>query len=180
MRAVWLGFATLLMAVLCQGALAQGSYEPNIDRPGSDYHNFDIRGGPAACQSACLNDRQCAAWTFVKRNVQGASQRCWLKNGVPPGTSDNCCVSGIVHAPAGVEGQSYNPAAPAAPVDADCCPNNMLVCPAGRHFCRSPATDVAAARRQPYNPAWQAAPGDTSCCPNTMLVCPTPRHFCPR
>ncbi|WP_158817677.1 tetratricopeptide repeat protein [Methylocapsa sp. S129] len=32
-------------------------------------------------------------------------------------------------------GTSYNPAWQAAPGDTRCCPNNMLVCPLGRHFC---------------------------------------------
>ena len=30
---------------------------------------------------------------------------------------------------------AYNPAWQAAPGDTSCCPNNMLVCPLGRHFC---------------------------------------------
>jgi hypothetical protein len=183
MRTMWLAFAAVLLTALFQIAAAQGSFEPNIDRQGNDYHNFDIHGGPADCQSACASDRQCVAWTFVHRNVQGASQRCWLKNGVPPPRGDGCCVSGVMRAPAATtagRGQGYNPAWQAAPGDTNCCPNNMLVCPVGRHFCTSPAGNAAAARNQPYNPAWQAAPGDTSCCPNNMLVCPTPRHFCPR
>jgi PAN domain len=153
---------------------AQGSFEPNVDRPGGDLHNFDIQGGPEACRSACLSDRSCVAWTFVRRNVQGASPRCWLKSSVPPPNGNSCCVSGIVHSGSARESTRT------AEDDNNCCPNNMLVCPAGRHFCTSPKADAAAARRQPYNPAWQAAPGDTSCCPNSMLVCPTPRHFCAR
>ncbi len=32
-------------------------------------------------------------------------------------------------------GSSYNPAWQAAPGDNRCCPNNMLVCPLGRHWC---------------------------------------------
>ena len=184
MRRMWVGLVVALFIAMTQSAFAQGSFEPNVDRPGADYHNFDIQGGPAACQSACASDRQCVAWTFVHRNVQGASQRCWLKNGVPPANSDSCCVSGVIRAAPGSaalgRNPGYNPAWQAAPGDTNCCPNNMLVCPVGRHFCTSPSADAAAARRQPYNPAWQAAPGDTSCCPNNMLVCPTPRHFCPR
>ncbi len=69
--------------------------------------------------------------------------------------------------------------------DPNCCPNNMLVCPLGRHFCapgRTPPSPAAGRAPppagQPYNPAWQAAPGDSSCCPNNMLVCPLGRHFC--
>ena len=183
MRTIWLGLAALLVAAMFQTALAQSSYEPNIDRQGHDYRNFDIDGGPAACETACSDDRQCVAWTFVNPNVQGPSQRCWLKNAVPAAHRDGCCVSGVMHGAAASSAgrdQSHSSAGQAAPGGGDCCPNNMLVCPAGRHFCTSPAADAAAARRQPYNPAWQAAPGDTSCCPNSMLVCPTPRHFCPR
>jgi hypothetical protein len=183
MRVIWVLLVAALLAAVFQGALAQGSYEPNIDRQGSDYQNFDIHGGPAACLSACANDRRCAAWTFVHPNVQGASQRCWLKSSVPPPRGDTCCVSGVMHSPAAStagNGQNYNPAWQAAPGDSSCCPNNMLVCPVGRHFCTSPAANAAAGKSQSYNPAWQAAPGDTSCCPNNMLVCPIPRHFCPR
>ena len=32
--------------------------------------------------------------------------------------------------------ERYNPAWQAAPGDTSCCPNTMLVCPLGRHFCR--------------------------------------------
>jgi tetratricopeptide (TPR) repeat protein len=39
----------------------------------------------------------------------------------------------VVYRPA--YGASYNPAWQAAPGDTRCCPNNMLVCPLGRHFC---------------------------------------------
>ena len=180
MRAIWIGLAAMLILGISQSVAAQSSFEPNVDRPGGDYHNFDIRGGPDACRSACANDRSCVAWTFVHRNVQGPSARCWLKSNVAPPTSDTCCVSGVMHFGGEGEALNHSPSRRADRDDADCCPNNMLVCPARRHFCISPRADAAAARRQPYNPAWQAAPGDTRCCPNSMLVCPTPRHFCPR
>jgi len=39
----------------------------------------------------------------------------------------------VVYRPA--YGASYNPVWQAAPGDTSCCPNNMLVCPLGRHFC---------------------------------------------
>jgi hypothetical protein len=39
----------------------------------------------------------------------------------------------VVYRPA--YGGSYNPVWQAAPGDTRCCPNNMLVCPLGRHFC---------------------------------------------
>jgi hypothetical protein len=180
MRAIWVSLAVMFMLVTPQVVSSQGSFEPNIDRPGGDYNNFDIRGGPEACRAVCSNNRSCVAWTFVRPNVQGPSSRCWLKSSVASARRDTCCVSGVMHL--GTEGGSFShgPSRQTTERDTNCCPNNMLVCPVGRHFCTSPQADAAAARRQPYNPAWQAAPGDTSCCPNNLLVCPTPRHFCPR
>jgi hypothetical protein len=170
----------MLMLVAPRVVSAQGSFEPNIDRPGGDYHQFDIRGGPESCRSACANDRSCVSWTFVRPNVQGPSARCWLKSGVAPPHRDACCVSGVMHLGSDVASPGHGPPRPAAQNDANCCPNNTLVCPVGRHFCASPQADAAAAKKQPYDPAWQAAPGDTRCCPNSMLVCPIPRHFCAR
>jgi hypothetical protein len=96
MRSAWIGVVVLLAAGAIPPATAQGSFEPNVDRQGSDYYNFDIRGGPHECQAACARDRQCTAWTFVHRDVQGPSQRCWLKNNIPPPSGDTCCVSGVM------------------------------------------------------------------------------------
>jgi hypothetical protein len=84
------------LLVLSGGAAAQSSFEVNIDRPGLDYHNFDIGGGPRACQAACLDSTRCRAWTFVRRGYQGPSARCWLKNDAPRATPSDCCVSGVV------------------------------------------------------------------------------------
>jgi TPR repeat protein len=39
----------------------------------------------------------------------------------------------VIYRPA--SGASYNPAWQAAPGETRCCPNSMLVCPLGRHFC---------------------------------------------
>jgi len=76
-----------------------GSYgaglEPNVDRPGSDYRNFDLPYPRAEdCRDACLSDPGCAAFTYVNPGVQGPSARCWLKNSVPASRYSDCCVSG--------------------------------------------------------------------------------------
>jgi hypothetical protein len=77
----------------------------NIDRPGSDYANFDIFPAPpflsaeANCMERCRQDRQCLAWTFVKPGIQGPNARCWLKNAIPLARANNCCVSGVVPKP---------------------------------------------------------------------------------
>jgi hypothetical protein len=49
------------------------SSEPNTDRPGGDYKNFEIKN-PDECREACLHDAPpCKA--FVKRGIQGSSAR---------------------------------------------------------------------------------------------------------
>jgi len=73
--------------------------EVNIDRPGGDYTHFDnvmgLEATPQLCQSICLGQAQCKAWTFVRPNTtQGPKGVCWLKGSVPPAVSNNCCISG--------------------------------------------------------------------------------------
>jgi hypothetical protein len=62
------------------------SWEPSTDRPGSDYRNFDVRL-PQDCREACARDPRCRAFT-------DRGGRCWLKEAVPNGIADGCCVSG--------------------------------------------------------------------------------------
>lgn len=71
------------------------SFERGVDRPGSDYTSFDIRGSARTCQAACDRDDQCRAWTYVRAGIQGPAPRCWLKFQVPPPRWDDCCVSGV-------------------------------------------------------------------------------------
>lgn len=76
--------------------LLASTYEPNIDRPGSNYKNFNL---PAPdyhlCEQACEKDPQCKAFTYVKPGIQGKAARCWLKNSVPEAKKSNCCISGV-------------------------------------------------------------------------------------
>lgn len=85
--------AAVLLASLfgCAGVM-----EPGVDRPGSDYKDFDLSSAsPALCKKACDSDSQCKAWTYVLPNTtQGPNPRCWLKNSVPDPTMSSCCVSG--------------------------------------------------------------------------------------
>jgi PAN domain len=47
--------------------------EPNTDRPGMDYSNFDLASAnPSLCEQACNGDPNCLAFTYVKPGVQGA------------------------------------------------------------------------------------------------------------
>jgi hypothetical protein len=87
----------------CVSGVPVRLFEPDVDRPGSDYNNFDLAAAdPNLCKAACENDRPtCKAWTFVKAGVQGPQPRCWLKNAIPPAFTNNCCTSGapqeIIH-----------------------------------------------------------------------------------
>ena len=70
--------------------------ESNTDRPGSDFRDFDLPLGlPELCQTICVTDSNCKAWTYVKPGYQGGRARCWLKNGVPNPSHDTCCISGV-------------------------------------------------------------------------------------
>ena len=72
------------------------SLEPDTNRPGKDYKNFELdTPDPGLCQKACADDPNCQAYTYVKPGIQGAKARCWLKKTVPPAQSNNCCVSGV-------------------------------------------------------------------------------------
>ena len=95
LRHILPAMAALLLVASPLPAGAADTYQPNIDRPGSDYASFDLGGtNPADCQNACLRDSRCKAWTFVKPGVQGPRARCWLKTAIPAPVANGCCVSG--------------------------------------------------------------------------------------
>jgi hypothetical protein len=71
-------------------------WEPQTDRPGSDYRSFDLRAPrPEMCRDACWNEPQCRSFTYVRPGVQGPHARCYLKSLVPPARANDCCLSGV-------------------------------------------------------------------------------------
>jgi hypothetical protein len=71
--------------------------EPNVNRPGADYRNFDLATASyEACRSACEADRRCSVYTYVKPGAQGPKAHCWLKDNVPASRAGDCCVSGVI------------------------------------------------------------------------------------
>ena len=77
------------------GLSSDGKLELNTDRPGSDFRSFFMsEPKPVICQQACLSDKRCRAWTYVRPGIQGSKAKCWLKHSVPQPRSNNCCVSG--------------------------------------------------------------------------------------
>jgi hypothetical protein len=81
----------------CVSGVPVRSFEPDVDRPGSDYNSFDLASAdPNLCKAACENDGlKCKAWSFVKPGVQGPKPRFWVKNAIPPAFTNNCCTSGV-------------------------------------------------------------------------------------
>jgi 1-phosphatidylinositol phosphodiesterase len=72
------------------------TWEPDIDRAGSDYTSFDLQAPrPDVCRDRCLGEAQCRAFTYVNPGVQGPTARCWLKNSVPGSRPSDCCLSGV-------------------------------------------------------------------------------------
>jgi hypothetical protein len=72
------------------------SMESNIDMPGDDYKDFDLKNpDPKLCAQACMNEAKCKAWTYVKPGAQADNARCWLKDKVPSRVQDEFCISGV-------------------------------------------------------------------------------------
>ena len=83
--------SALMVATL--GMASADTYEPNMNRPGGDYKNFAVTSAND-CQTSCVHDAQCKAWTWVRKGIQGPAARCWLKASQPEPVSDQNCVSG--------------------------------------------------------------------------------------
>ena len=75
--------------------------EDKINRPGSDFKNFDTDGWKT-CETACAENEICASWTYVRPGIQGPRGRCWLKNRVARPVADPNMVSGVKFKPASV------------------------------------------------------------------------------
>ena len=89
--------------------------EWNVDRPGADYRSFDLpTSSPGLCQSACMDEPQCMAFTYVNAGVQGPNARCWLKSAVPAPVPQTCCVSGMKY-PGAPQPEAAPPASPPPP-----------------------------------------------------------------
>ncbi len=68
--------------------------EDKIDRPGSDFKNFETDHWKT-CESSCAGNEICASWTYVRPGVQGPQGRCWLKNRVARPVANLHAVSGV-------------------------------------------------------------------------------------
>jgi len=87
--------AGLIMAFAVQ--LPAQAMQWNTIRPGSTFHSFNLRvAAPGVCRNACLRNRYCRSWTYVKPyTLYGARPRCLLKRAIRRSYRDRCCVSGV-------------------------------------------------------------------------------------
>jgi len=95
---------TCLIMFIIAGFLHVGEcaeYEPDTDRPGSDYSSYDLEIPDwTFCKSSCDSGQKCIAWTYVKPNtIQGPKARCWLKNSLQAKKANTCCISGVKPCP---------------------------------------------------------------------------------
>jgi hypothetical protein len=100
-------YCVALVDVVCVGTSTSGDFkrldtefplESNTDRYGSDYHDFALKEArPELCRRACLLDSTCKAFTYTKPGAAGRGDTpwCYLKDGAPRPTKDDCCVSGV-------------------------------------------------------------------------------------
>ncbi len=96
-------------------APAASNLEKGFNRPGSDYKDFPLDGGPEECQQACASEPNCKAFTWVQPGVQGPKARCWLKSGVPGAVANADCVSGVKTTPTTAQPSSSAPPSPQSP-----------------------------------------------------------------
>lgn len=84
-------------AFLCALSPAQAQdLEHGMNRPGTDYQHIELTvADPEACQSHCVADSRCRAFSYVKPSAQGAVAVCHLKTGTPTPETDACCISGL-------------------------------------------------------------------------------------
>jgi len=61
---------------------------------GMDYRHFTTEEWNV-CNNACNKDNKCSSWTWVKPGIKGPEGFCFLKNGIPDKSLNDCCVSGI-------------------------------------------------------------------------------------
>ena len=90
-RAMLAAASVLLTGCVVTGTATTGPGYPgsglewNVDRPGADYRSFDlVTPSPETCQSTCMNEPQCVAFTYVNPGVQGPNARCLLKTLMAP------------------------------------------------------------------------------------------------
>lgn len=84
-----------LLAGFSSQALGQWPVEYNVDRMGGDIRSFWLsEPNYELCYNACLQEKGCKAYTYVKPGVQGPNAKCWLKKYKSRKIlNQTCCIS---------------------------------------------------------------------------------------
>ena len=89
----WL-FAAL--SIVISTATFAAGLETNVDRKGMNFRRILLAAAnPQLCQSECVGDAACKAFTYVKPTLKKRRAVCYLKTGVPKRSKTRCCVSGV-------------------------------------------------------------------------------------
>ena len=96
----------ILTALMTPVSAQDQTQQFGINRPGSDLRFVELSPLPPGeptfigprelCEPLCIRTRGCQSWTYVKANIQGPKERCWLKTGIPNAVSDPNTVSGVI------------------------------------------------------------------------------------
>lgn len=92
-RTLLASIAYCITLAMCPIAATAGdllTMEGNTDRMGGDYRRIEASPSLTSCQSACAEDKDCDAYTYVK-----SAHHCWLKKGTPGATPNNDTISGL-------------------------------------------------------------------------------------
>ena len=88
---------SLLLLLLPPAIEFADAFENGYDRPGGEFAGKHTGVQSAqACFNLCSRNANCAAFTWVKPNIQGPTGVCWLKGSISNKVRNNCCVSGVV------------------------------------------------------------------------------------
>jgi len=88
---------SLLLLLLSPAIEFADAFENGYDRPGGEFAGkYTGVQSAQACFNLCSRNANCAAFTWVKPNIQGPTGVCWLKGSISNKVRNNCCVSGVV------------------------------------------------------------------------------------
>jgi hypothetical protein len=71
-------------------------FEFEYDRKGSDYRSFGLaKPDPFLCMAACIEDSNCASFSYVQAGLVSTSAMCYLKNSEPFPNKATGIISGV-------------------------------------------------------------------------------------
>ena len=92
----WAGWFVAVFLVTTAATSFAADLEPNVNRKGMNYRRIVLPApNPQICQSHCVGDAACKAFSYVKPTRKNRRAVCYLKKGTPTPVKSRCCVSGV-------------------------------------------------------------------------------------